>query len=99
MKTNHSVRSSSVLSVVCGVIGWLPLGVSLFAALADSSNTAMAVPLATAGGFAALGLGFSLRGLLGDASTIGWASSALGLTLNAALMAASGVWALTVHWQ
>jgi hypothetical protein len=59
----------------------------------------MAVPLVTASVFAALGLGLSLRGLLSDVSTVGWASSALGLTFNAALLAASGIWALTVHWQ
>jgi hypothetical protein len=42
----QSVKASAAL--ILGLVGWLPLGASLFAALADASNAAIAIPLVAA---------------------------------------------------
>jgi hypothetical protein len=80
-------------------VGWLPLGASLLAALADTSNTAIAIPLVAAGVVAVSGLALAVKGIASERSSLTAVTSGLALVLNVALLTAATFWAASVHWK
>jgi hypothetical protein len=82
-----------------GLVGWLPLGASLFAALADASDAAMWIPLVVAGAVAILGVVLAARAIASRASSLTAVTSGLAIVLNVALLIAAALWATSVHWQ
>ena len=85
---------------MCGLLGWLSLGLSLFVALADGSNFAMALPLIAAGVLGTLGLVLTATVVVRrPVSSLDAVTSGLAIVLNLALAAAAVFWSLSVHWQ
>jgi sugar (pentulose or hexulose) kinase len=82
-----------------GIVGWLPLGVSLIAALGDSSNAAIAIPLVVAGVVASSGTVLAVRAIPSEASSLAAVTSGLAIVLNVALLIAATLLAVSVHWQ
>jgi hypothetical protein len=93
----QSVKAPTAL--VLGLVGWLPLGASLFAALADASNVAMAIPLVAAGVAAILGVVLAVRAIASQGSSSTAVTSGLAIVLNVALLIAAALWAASVQWQ
>jgi hypothetical protein len=58
---DESQSAKAPTSLILGLVGWLPLGVSLFAALADTSNAVIAIPLVAAGVVAISGVVLAVR--------------------------------------
>jgi hypothetical protein len=87
-------------AMLLGLAGWLPLGFSLLAALADASDAAMALPLIVAGVLGAVGLVLTVTVVMRQpVSSLDAVTSGLSLALNLALVVAATLWALSVHWQ
>jgi len=102
IKSNNQNESQSVkapAALILGLVGWLPLGASLFAALADASNAAMAIPLVAAGVVAIMGVVLAVRAIASQASSLTAVTSGLAVVLNVALLIAAALWAASVHWQ
>ena len=86
-------------ALILGLVGWLPLGASLFAALADASNAAIAIPLVAVGVAAIWGVVLAVKAIASEASSLTDVTSGLAIVLNVALLIAAAVWAASVHWQ
>jgi hypothetical protein len=102
IKANNQDESQSAkasAALILGLVGWLPLGASLFAALADASNATMAIPLVAAGVVAISGVVFAVRAIASRASSLTAVKSGLAIVLNVALLIAATLWAASVHWQ
>jgi hypothetical protein len=96
---NESQSVQAPAALILGLVGWLPLGVSLFASLADTSNAAIAIPLVAAGVVAISGVVFAVRAIASRASSLTAVTSGLAIVLNVALLIAATFWAASVHWQ
>ena len=86
-------------ALILGLVGWLPLGASLLAALADTSNAAIAIPLVAAAVVAISGVVLAVRAIASRASSLNLVTSGLAIVLNVALLIAAALWAASVHWQ
>jgi hypothetical protein len=94
---SQSVKAPAAL--ILGLVGWLPLGASLFAALADASNVAIAIPLVAACVVAISGVLLAGKAIVSEASSLTAVTSGLALVLNVALLIAAALGAASVHWQ
>ena len=94
---SQSVKAPA--AVILSLVGWLPLGVSLLAALADTSNAAIAIPLVAAGVVAISGVVLAVRAIASRASSLTAVTSGLAIVLNVALLIAATLWAASVQWQ
>jgi len=88
------MRSSSVLSCVCGITGWGPLFVSLLAALFETGKTNIAIWLGVSAAIGLVGLALGASGVRRDRSSTGGVLALLGITLCLMLLGASAVWGL-----
>jgi low temperature requirement protein LtrA len=88
------VRTSSSLSLFFGVVGWLPLLFSVFAALAESGRSVIAVSLGIAGLCGIMGLAFAINAFVRDRSAFGGLLFGLGAVLSIALLLAGTYWGL-----
>jgi hypothetical protein len=87
-----------LLSLVIGLIGWLPLILSAGLAQGDGTNPQIAASLGAAGGFALLGLFLGIVGLRRSRiGATGRALSTLGLLISGAVMLVVLVFALSFH--
>jgi hypothetical protein len=89
---NRSMRSSSVLSVVSAVTGWLSLGFSAFTALLEGSRTWIGVFLAAAGFFGIVGLTLAAWGISRERSGVGTTFALLGVILGLGLLVMAASW-------
>jgi hypothetical protein len=87
------------VALILGLVGWLPLGASLFAAIGDASHVAVAIPLGIAGVVAISGVGLAVMAVASRASSLTAVTSGLAIVLNAALLIAAASLAATVRWQ
>jgi hypothetical protein len=101
-KTNNQDEGQSVkapVALILGLVGWLPLGASLLAALADASHAAVSIPLVAAGVIAISGVVFAVRAIASRASSLTAVTSGLAIVLNVALLIAATLLAPIVRWQ
>lgn len=102
IKSNNQDEVQSVkapVALILGLVGWLPLGASLLAALADASHAAMAIPLVAAGVIAISGVVLAVKAIACRASPLTAATSGLAIVLNVALLTAAALLAATVRWH
>lgn len=88
------MRSSSVLSCVCGISGWVPFFVSLLAAVFETGKTNIAIWLGIAAAIGLVGLALGVSGVRRDRSSSGGVLALLGITLCVMVLGASAVWGL-----
>lgn len=86
-------------ALILGLVGWLPLGAALLAALGDTSSAAIAIPLVAAGVVAISGVVLAVKAIASEASSLTAVTSGLAIALNVALLIAAGLLAAIVRWQ
>jgi hypothetical protein len=91
------MRSASVVSLVCGVVGWYALRYSFGVTTGDATSYPLVVAyLATSAALGVAGFRLGVRGLRIDRSSSGRSFAGLGIAVCLLLLAFSGGWGLFV---